>query len=72
MNLSKLKEWFKRTFEDYYVVEIYEEGKTKPRTFHMKYIKRIDNNSLRGKLLEGNEINFCTEKPFTYYVKKIY
>ena len=30
MNLSKLKEWFKRIFEDHYIVEIYEEGKAKP------------------------------------------
>lgn len=63
--------WFKRVFEDYFVVTIYyKNGKT--RTFHMKEIKKINNKLLRGKNIHGEAIDYCTSEPFDYYVKKIY
>lgn len=70
--MSKTPNLFQRIFEDYYVVEIYTNGAKTPKTFHMKYIKRIDNNTLRGKLLDGHEIVYCTSEPFDYYIRKIY
>lgn len=70
--MSKTPNLFQRIFEDYYVVEIYTNGAKTPKTFHMKYIKRIDNNTLRGKLLDGHEIVYGTSEPFDYYIKKIY
>lgn len=72
MKEPKKVSWFTRIFEDYYIVEIYEKDKTNPRTFHMKYIKKLTNTTLQGKLLEGNSINYSTDEPFNYYVKKIY
>ena len=66
--------WFTRVFEDYYIVEIYERVPTgqKTRTFHLKEIKKLTNNSLQGKLLEGNSITYSSSEPFDYYIKKIY
>lgn len=67
---AKKVSWFTKIFEDYFIVEIYMEKKT--RVFHMKEVKKITNNMFKGVDMDGNKIEFCTQEPFDYYVKKIY
>lgn len=62
--------WFTKVFEDYFIVEIYLAGETK--VFHMKEVKKITNNLLKGVDMDGNKVEYCTNNPFDYYVKKIY
>ena len=71
--MTEVKEvsWFTKVFEDYFIVEIYS-GEGETRTFHMKDVKKITNNLLKGTDLEGNKVEFCTNEPFDYYVKKVY
>lgn len=70
--MTELKKvsWFTKVFEDYFIVEIIHGGKKK--TFHMKEIKKITNNTLTGKDLNDHQVTYCTSDPFDYYVKKIY
>lgn len=64
--------WFKRVFEDYYIVTVYYKNSNKTRTFELKEIKKINNKQIKGKNKYGEEIDYCTSEPFDYYVEKIY
>lgn len=70
MTEVKKVSWFTKVFEDYFIVEIYLQRETK--VFHMKDIRKITNTLLKGTDLDGNKVEFCTNQPFDYYVKKVY
>lgn len=70
MTEVKKVSWFTKIFEDYFIVEIYLHRETK--VFHMKDIRKITNTFLKGTDLDGNKVEFCTNQPFDYYVKKVY
>lgn len=70
MTEVKKVSWFTKVFEDYFIVEIYLQRETK--IFHMKDIRKITNTLLKGTDLDGNKVEFCTNQPFDYYVKKVY
>jgi len=62
--------WFTKVFEDYFIVEIHQGGEI--RTFHMKEVKKITNTLLKGVDIDGNKIEYCTNNPFDYYIRKLY
>jgi hypothetical protein len=70
MTEPKKVSWFTKIFEDYYIVDIIQGGETK--VFHLKEIKKINNTLLKGTDLDGNKIEYCTNNPFDYHVKKLY
>lgn len=71
MTEPKKVSWFTKVFEDYFIVELYlHDGSRKE--FHMKEIKKITNTLLKGTDLDGNKIEYCTNLPFDYHMKKLY
>lgn len=71
MTETKKVSWFTKVFEDYFVVELFLHDGSH-RTFHMKEVKKISNNLLKGTDLEGSKVEYCTKEPFDYYIKKLY
>lgn len=67
--------FFKKLFDDCYVVTLYlkdENGKQTTRVFELQKISKLNNKTLRGRDLDGRKIEFNSTIPFNYEKIKVY